>query len=212
MLVVKYACNENPWGTGVLKYILKVQGYKKIWIDRKGRSRTLKKHNWYFMRLITPFMHLTTLWAFPSHGKCNSGLIVRKLNEFIIPKPEWQKVVWIGRKYGLWAGISEMFYITNEENVDCHRDMTMTSIMRLSAETQLYFTGVVETPYVCLWVAEMPSVCTGVAETSPDFNRVAGTPWLVQKKLSCLRNTSEKDTFEVVCSLLAGPTYTTSGK
>ena len=44
-LLVKYECNRNPWGTWVRKYIPKVQSYKNIWIYRKGRSQTLKEHN-----------------------------------------------------------------------------------------------------------------------------------------------------------------------
>ena len=43
--LVKCASNGNPWGTGVQKDVLEVQGYKKIWIDRKGSSRNLKEHN-----------------------------------------------------------------------------------------------------------------------------------------------------------------------
>ena len=53
----------------------------------------------------------------------------------------------------------------------------------------------------------MPYVCTGVEETPPDYNKVAGTPPLVQKKWSGLMNTSEKDTLEILGSYLASPFY-----
>ena len=51
----------------------------------------------------------------------------------------------------------------------------MNEIVRVSAETPPNFTGVEETPAVCMGVAEMLSVFTGEAETPPDHNTVAGT-------------------------------------
>ena len=45
VIVVKYACNGNPYGTEVGKYIREVQGYENIKIYRKGRSWVLKEHN-----------------------------------------------------------------------------------------------------------------------------------------------------------------------
>ena len=43
--LVKHARNGNPWGTGALKDTPEIQGYKKIQIDRKGRSWILREDN-----------------------------------------------------------------------------------------------------------------------------------------------------------------------
>ena len=60
--------------------------------------------------------------------------------------------------------------------------------MRVRAETQLDCKGVTETPDVSMEVAEIPSV------------------------QNCLMSIPEKDTLEVVGSILARPFYTTSEK
>ena len=55
-------------------------------MDRKGRSRNLKEHNFEFMRLITPLRVYRTPLSFPSHVKCDSGLIARQLNKNQVAK------------------------------------------------------------------------------------------------------------------------------
>ena len=83
----------------------------------------------------------------------------------------------------------------------------MISIMRVRAETPPGFTGVAETPSICMEVVEMTSFYTGVAETPPDRTRVAGTPTFAQKNWSGLMTMSEKDTLEVVGSNLESNFY-----
>ena len=58
----------------------------------------------------------------------------------------------------------------------------------------------------------MPSVCTGVAETTPHWNIVAGTPPLAQKKQSGLMKTLQKETLEVVGSILGNSFLYHTGK
>ena len=70
------------------------------------------------------------------------------------------EVVWIGRKSSLKAVRSEMFNSTDEENIDCRRDKPMTAIVCVRVETPTNFTGLTETPDVCMGVSEMPYVCT----------------------------------------------------
>ena len=76
----------------------------------------------------------------------------------------------------------------------------MTAFVRVRAQTPPDCTVVAETPAVCMLVAERTSVCTDVAETPLDRNRGAGTPPLLQNKLSGLMTRSEKETLVVAGS------------
>ena len=72
---------------------------------------------------------------------------------------------------------------TNEEKVDCRKENPMTAFVRVRKETQPNRTGVEDTPATFVGVAEMPSV----------------------QKL--LMNTSEKETLEVVGSIMVSPFF-----
>ena len=54
--------------------------------------------------------------------------------------------------------MSEFFFNTNEEKIDCYREMPMMEIVRLIAKTMPKCTGVAETTSVCMRVTDMPSV------------------------------------------------------
>ena len=97
------------------------------------------------------------------------------------------KVVWIRRKAGIGEGRLDIFVVyTNEEKVDWRKENPIAKFMRVRVEAQLDCRGVKETPDVSMEVAEIPSV------------------------QNCLMSIPEKDTHEVVGSILARPFYTTS--
>ena len=78
----------------------------------------------------------------------------------------------------------------------------MTALVCVRVDTLPGCTGVADIPYAIMGVAELLSIFTGVMETLSDSNRMTGTPPTPDNNRSGVVTAPEKETREVVGSIM----------